>query len=122
MTSSPLLLNAVISVSAQHRANSTKDDKMVFQTAATSYYLRSLSSLKHWIPYISSLQEASACYDFEALEIVLLASIFLCKHEIIKAGVANWRHHLLGIESFCQFLEMHQPAHMTETIMYARSL
>ncbi|KAL4874437.1 fungal-specific transcription factor domain-containing protein [Aspergillus karnatakaensis] len=119
--SSPLLLQAICSISAQHRANGTAEGKDEFQAAATAYYLRSLSKLKEWIPYISCLQEAEGYHDFEATELVLLISIFLCKHEIIKAGVADWRPHLTAIGSFCRLLEQNGHSSSTETIKYARS-
>lgn len=123
MTSSPLLLQAVCSISAQHRANGAGIEKPQFQTAATAYYLRALSNLKQWIPYISWLQD-TAQYggDTESLETAVLVSIFLCKHEIIKAGVSNWRSHLVAIESFCRLLASDERAGMSEVVMYARSL
>lgn len=122
MASSPLLLQAVCSIAAQHRANSATEDKQQLQRMATGYYVRALSNLKEWIPYISWMQDTSTCMDSEAIELVLLISVFLCKHEIIKAGVANWRPHLLGVESFCQALEGSRGDSMTDTVKYARSL
>ena len=119
--SSPVLLQAVCSISAQHRANSSLKGRAQYQRAADLYYLRALSSLKNMIPYVMYLQTSAGYHDPEALEHILLISIFLCKHEIIKSGVANWRAHLAGVELFSQFLEDHGSC-STETIMYARSL
>ncbi|PTB79861.1 hypothetical protein M440DRAFT_1347331, partial [Trichoderma longibrachiatum ATCC 18648] len=59
--------------------------------------------------------------DKDTAEMAILASIFLCKYEIIKDGVENWRLHLRGIESLCQSLDADQAASMSETLAYVRS-
>lgn len=63
-----------------------------------------------------------AIEDKDTAEMAILASIFLCKYEIIKDGVENWRFHLRGIESLCQSLDADQAASMSETLAYVRSL
>lgn len=60
--------------------------------------------------------------DKDTAEMAILASIFLCKYEIIKDGVENWRFHLRGIESLCQSLDAEQQASMSNTLAYVRSL
>ncbi|KAL7813403.1 fungal-specific transcription factor domain-containing protein [Trichoderma gracile] len=62
-----------------------------------------------------------AIQDKDTAEMAILASIFLCKYEIIKDGVENWRLHLRGIESLCQSLDADQAASMSETLAYVRS-
>ena len=64
----------------------------------------------------------TAIADKDTAEMAILASIFLCKYEIIKDGVENWRFHLRGIESLCQSLDADQAASMSETLTYVRSL
>ncbi|RFU76392.1 c6 transcription factor [Trichoderma arundinaceum] len=59
--------------------------------------------------------------DKDTAEMAILASIFLCKYEIIKDGVENWRFHLRGIESLCQSLDAEQTASMANTLTYVRS-
>ncbi|KAL6690665.1 fungal-specific transcription factor domain-containing protein [Trichoderma pleuroticola] len=59
--------------------------------------------------------------DKDTAEMAILASIFLCKYEIIKDGVENWRFHLRGIESLCQSLDPEQAASMSNTLAYVRS-
>ncbi|KAK4071059.1 transcriptional regulator family: Fungal Specific TF [Trichoderma aggressivum f. europaeum] len=59
--------------------------------------------------------------DKDTAEMAILASIFLCKYEIIKDGVENWRFHLRGIESLCQSLDPEQTASMSNTLAYVRS-
>ncbi|KAL6790139.1 fungal-specific transcription factor domain-containing protein [Trichoderma sp. SZMC 28013] len=59
--------------------------------------------------------------DKDTAEMAILASIFLCKYEIIKDGVGNWRLHLRGIESLCQSLDPEQAASMSNTLAYVRS-
>ncbi|KAL6797858.1 fungal-specific transcription factor domain-containing protein [Trichoderma sp. SZMC 28013] len=59
--------------------------------------------------------------DKDTAEMAILASIFLCKYEIIKDGVENWRFHLRGIESLCQSLDPEQQASMSNTLAYVRS-
>ncbi|PTB70239.1 hypothetical protein BBK36DRAFT_1173612 [Trichoderma citrinoviride] len=63
----------------------------------------------------------TAIADKDTAEMAILASIFLCKYEIIKDGVENWRFHLRGIESLCQSLDADQAASMSETLTYVRS-
>ncbi|KAL7928470.1 fungal-specific transcription factor domain-containing protein [Trichoderma chlorosporum] len=58
--------------------------------------------------------------DKDTAEMAILASIFLCKYEIIKDGVENWRFHLKGIESLCQSLDPEQAASMSNTLAYVR--
>jgi hypothetical protein len=58
----------------------------------------------------------------DTAEMAILASIFLCKYEIIKDGIENWRLHLRGIESLCQSLDAEQTASMSNTLTYVRSL
>jgi hypothetical protein len=60
--------------------------------------------------------------DVETAEMAILASIFLCKYEIIKDGVESWRLHLKGIESLCRSLSADQTASMANTLAYVRSL
>ncbi|KAB5566306.1 fungal-specific transcription factor domain-containing protein [Coniochaeta sp. 2T2.1] len=96
--SSPLLLRTVCAVSALHRSSYAQDGGTMFQTEATGYYVRALSDLREHVPLLHGKDNSGL------LQTVLLSSIFLCKYEIIKDGVTNWRRHLKGIESFCQLL------------------
>lgn len=65
---------------------------------------------------------AAGVEDVEMAEMAILASIFLCKYEIIKDGVESWRLHLKGIESLCRSLSPEQTASMANTLAYVRSL
>lgn len=67
-------------------------------------------------------QAAAGVEDVEMAEMAILASIFLCKYEIIKDGVESWRLHLKGIESLCRSLSPNQTASMNNTLAYVRSL
>lgn len=64
---------------------------------------------------------AAGVEDVETAEMAILASIFLCKYEIIKDGVESWRLHLKGIESLCRSLSADQTASMANTLAYVRS-
>ncbi|GFP52880.1 hypothetical protein TASIC1_0002006400 [Trichoderma asperellum] len=64
---------------------------------------------------------AAGVEDVETAEMAILASIFLCKYEIIKDGVESWRFHLKGIESLCRSLSPEQTASMANTLAYVRS-
>ncbi|KAL9488020.1 hypothetical protein ACSS6W_000297 [Trichoderma asperelloides] len=64
---------------------------------------------------------AAGVEDVEMAEMAILASIFLCKYEIIKDGVESWRLHLKGIESLCRSLSPEQTASMANTLAYVRS-
>lgn len=66
--------------------------------------------------------KAAGVEDVEMAEMAILASIFLCKYEIIKDGVESWRLHLKGIESLCRSLSADQTSSMAPTLAYVRSL
>ena len=119
---SPVLRHAVCSIAAQHRANQTHGDKDALQVAATSYYVRALSKVKESIASISTLPGLLDCWDAGAVEDTVLASIFLCMHEITKSGVENWRQHLVGIESLWPLLMQRRAGEMSEAIMFVQSL
>lgn len=122
IVSSPLLLHSVCSISAQHRANQAVEGRTRLQTEATSYYIQALATVRERVSALSFLELDPVTPDAESLEVLLLSSIFLCMHEIIKSGVENWRQHLWGIESLWKFLERVSPGHMSETVLYSRSL
>ena len=116
--SSPLLLRTVCSVSALHRSSCAEGDEAnKYQTEATRYYVWALSDLREHVPLLYGKSNTGL------LQTVLLSSIFLCKYEIIKDGVTNWRRHLKGIESLCQLLgDRDSFGPMTDIMEFARSL
>lgn len=103
--SSSILLEAVCAVSALHRSSHAEgDERTTYQAEATGYYVRAMSDLRDLIPQVSSSRDDTMPLDSGQLEIALLSSIFLCKYEIIKDGVHDWRRHLQGIETLAQLL------------------
>jgi hypothetical protein len=98
--SSSHLLQAVCAVSALHRASHAEGDaRTTYQAEATGYYVRAMSALRDLIPQVTLQQDDTVSNDSGRLEVALLSSIFLCKYEIIKDGVHNWRRHFQGIET-----------------------
>ncbi|PYI10565.1 C6 transcription factor [Aspergillus sclerotiicarbonarius CBS 121057] len=86
--SSPLVLKALCAVSATHFANRSRD-KLEAQTAATSYYVRTLSGLQ------STLAKHSAgAFPDETI----LAVALLCKYEIVRGSVKQWTVHLNALQ------------------------
>jgi len=122
LVSSPSLPPAICSTAAQHRANTAEAGFCGWQLEATKYYVRALRSLKTCIPGVSGFQNGTSYHEQQALETVLLSSIFLCKYEVIKDGIHNWRQHLAGIASCCDLLEQNSTYPTSEIAVYARSL
>ncbi|RAK99708.1 Zn(II)2Cys6 transcription factor [Aspergillus ibericus CBS 121593] len=86
--SSSLVLKALCAVSATHFANRSRD-KVEAQTAATSYYVRTLSGLQ------STLAKYSAgTFPDETI----LAVALLCKYEIVRGSVKQWTVHLNALQ------------------------
>lgn len=86
--SSPLLMKALCAVSATHFANRSRD-KQEAQTAATDYYVQTLSGLQ------STIAEYSArTLPDEAI----LAVAMLCKYEIVRGSVQQWTAHLNALQ------------------------
>ncbi|KAH6607066.1 hypothetical protein Trco_003379 [Trichoderma cornu-damae] len=125
ITSSKLLLDAICATAAVHRSSANDVDRLEYATVATRYYIRVLSAVRDLIPRVTDSGKMkgkmAAAVDKDAAEMAILASIFLCKYEIIKDGVENWRFHLRGIESLCQSLDAKQAASMTNTLTYVCS-
>ncbi|PWY77199.1 C6 transcription factor [Aspergillus sclerotioniger CBS 115572] len=86
--SSPLVLKALCAVSATHFANRSRD-RLEAQTAATSYYVRTLNGLQ------LTLSEFSAG-DFP--DDIILAVALLCKYEIVRGSVKQWAVHLNALQ------------------------
>ncbi|GCB27141.1 uncharacterized transcriptional regulatory protein C15D4.02 [Aspergillus awamori] len=86
--SSPLLMKALCAVSATHFANRSRD-KQEAQTAATDYYVRTLSGLQLTI----------AKYSPRSLpDEAILAVAMLCKYEIVRGSVQQWTVHLNALQ------------------------
>lgn len=128
---SPLLFQGVCAVSCIHRSGLMEGvQSRVYRNEAMGYYVQGLSSLKELLP--AALDTTSLRFDRVAapsgeqlllFQTLLLSAIFLCKFEIIKDGVTNWRKHLDGVVSFYKWLEScHWAYEMPETMKFARSL
>ncbi|RAK87882.1 C6 transcription factor [Aspergillus costaricaensis CBS 115574] len=86
--SSPLLMKALCAVSATHFANRSRD-KEEAQTAATDYYVQTLSGL----------QSTIAKYSARTLpDEAILAVAMLCKYEIVRGSVQQWTAHLNALQ------------------------
>lgn len=120
--SSDLLLDAICAVAAVHRSESSEENREEYATIATKYYLRVLGAVRELLPQITTSYEGDDLPDTTTTELGILASIFLCKYEIMRGGIENWRHHLLGIESMLQSLQTDQIACMPDTVSFVRSL
>ena len=122
MVSSTLLFHAVSACAAQHQALYVGARKVEYEHLATSHYVRALLALTKHIPSVYESRGAEETPDKWINECVLLNSIFLCKYEIIKNGVAIWRSHLDGIEPLSEHLRLKYPNSMKDTLRFARSL
>ncbi|KAL2205796.1 hypothetical protein CC79DRAFT_1357824 [Sarocladium strictum] len=124
---SPLLFQGVCAVSCIHRSGFMEGvQSRVYQNEAMGYYVRGLSSLKDLLPAaLDTGQNRVVTPSSEQLilfQTLLLSAIFLCKFEIIKDGITNWRKHLDGVVSFYKWLESsHWAYEMPETMKFARS-
>ena len=89
---SPLLLDAICSVSAVHLANRLRERGAGCQVAATKYYIRTVRGVQRTI--------GSAVSSGVALpEESILAISLLCKYEIVRGSVQQWMGHLNALQS-----------------------
>ncbi|PWY69561.1 C6 transcription factor [Aspergillus heteromorphus CBS 117.55] len=86
--SSPLILKALCALSATHFANRSRD-KLEAQTAATDYYIRTLSGLQ------STLSKYAAVNSSDE---AIIAVALLCKYEIVRGSVKQWTVHLNALQ------------------------
>ncbi len=91
VASSPMLLKAVCAVSACHLSQqqgstSTAEDG----TFALSNYAHALRDLTQCLTRFSQV-------DQRTVDQIVLTAVFLCKYEIIRGSIHEWRHHLTGL-------------------------
>lgn len=123
MLSSTVLFYAVSACAAQHQSMlCAQERKSEFESLATLRYVRSLSALTKLMPSVYESFATSGTAEQWLDENVLLTSIFMCKFEIIKDGMATWRRHLKGIGPLSDHLQSKYPDAMTDTLRFARSL
>lgn len=96
MASSPMLLKAVCAVSACHMSQREGSSSTAADgTFALRNYALALRDLT------SCLSEYSASclqkIDSTTVDQVVLTAVFLCKYEIIRGSIHEWRHHLTGL-------------------------
>lgn len=88
---SPMLLKAVCAVSACHLSQRREDVHASHHgIIALKYYSQALSSLT------TSLEEYTRSCQCPA-DVTVLTAVFLCKYEIIRGSIREWRHHLTGL-------------------------
>lgn len=122
MFSSPALFHAVCAGASLHMARFTSGIVEYYDQQARFYYVQALSALNDMIPALNWEQGTESSSMQHVDEIVLLTSIFLCKYEIIKDGMATWRCHLDGVETLFSSLASKYKGSRNDTIDYARSL
>ncbi|GKZ31839.1 hypothetical protein AbraIFM66950_000729 [Aspergillus brasiliensis] len=81
-------MKALCAVSATHFANRSRD-KQEAQTAATDYYVRTLSGLQSTIAKYSARTVPDEA---------ILAVAMLCKYEIVRGSVQQWTVHLNALQ------------------------
>ena len=84
---SPLILNAMCSLSAMHHANRLRERDS--QIAATRYYIRTVRGIRKSI---------SSDDDVIVSEESILAICLLCKYEVIRGSVKQWAVHLNALQ------------------------
>ncbi|KAF4458443.1 hypothetical protein FALBO_14823 [Fusarium albosuccineum] len=121
MCSSIVLFHAACAGSALHMARFSSEDVERYDRLARLHYVQALSALKNLIPTLNQAQAATDKSMLNLDEIALLASIFLCKYEIIKDGMSIWRHHLDGVETLYTFLASKYRGSRHDTIEFAHN-
>lgn len=106
-------------VSSWHMSGlGTSFDRGSLQDISVSYYVRALSELNA----VMLRFEAQAISDNTLAETVLLTSTFLCKYEIIKGGVRDWRSHLDGTKGLLGYFRNRGMQLTAATLDFATSL
>ena len=118
----PFLLHAVCAVSSLHQSQINHASRAHLQSQATLYYVKTLSSLQRLIPGLMRARCNQTTHDSSMIDGVLLTTVLLCKFEIIKDGLTNWRQHLKGIASLCSLFDLGARAATDETMAFIRSL
>lgn len=88
---SPTLFRAVCAVSACHLSQRSDNDNASRDAmCALKYYSQALTSLT------STLTEYTRS-DRDLADVTVLTAAFLCKYEIIRGSIREWRLHLVGL-------------------------
>ncbi|KAJ9294270.1 transcriptional regulator family: Fungal Specific TF [Paecilomyces variotii] len=91
--SSPLVMDALCAVSAIHMSNWALHRDAGSQTAAMQYYGRTISRLRK---VLSDPDAISSC--IVTPEELVLTIAWLCKYEVVRGSVKQWRGHLDALQ------------------------
>lgn len=95
--SSPLLLNALCTLSAGHMSNWESPNGDTLRKAEMTYYGKTLSGIRNALTDLSQLVFMSPAY-ITLLEELLATVASLCKYEAVRGSVRSWRGHLEALQ------------------------
>lgn len=95
--SSPLLLNALCTLSAGHMSNWESPNGDALRKAEMTYYGKTLSGIRNALTDLSQLVFMSPAYII-LLEELLATVASLCKYEAVRGSVRSWRGHLEALQ------------------------
>lgn len=111
---SSMLSNALFAISSLHA--SICDDNPEYRMTSLVYYNNASTALYRLISDFGSNTSV------EGRELSLLASVFLCKYEIISGGTTNWRSHLRGLQKMFSIFKRSTPQLSQDLVSYIQSL
>lgn len=95
--SSPLLLNALCTLSASHMSNWDTFDRDTLRKAELTYYGKTISGIRNGLVDLSHQVAMSPSY-VSLLEELIAAIASLCKYESVRGSVRSWRGHLEALQ------------------------
>lgn len=95
--SSPLLLNALCTLAAAHMTNWESGNRDSLRTAEVKYYGQTLSGLRAALTHLPS-EPALKRSDMASLEELIVTIAWVCKYEIVRGSVKQWRGHLEALQ------------------------
>lgn len=95
--SSPLLLNALCTLSAGHMSSWESPNGDALRKAEMTYYGKTLSGIRNALTDLSQLVFMSPAY-VTLLEELVATVASVCKYEAVRGSVRSWRGHLEALQ------------------------
>ena len=94
---SPLLLNALCTLSAGHMSSWESPNGDALRKAEMTFYGKTLSGIRNALSDLSRLVFMSPAY-ITLLEELLATVASVCKYEAVRGSVRSWRGHLEALQ------------------------
>jgi Fungal specific transcription factor domain len=95
--SSPLLMNALCTLSAGHMSNRASSNQETLRKAEMIYYGKTLSGVRRALANLPEENVTNPAYRF-SLEELLATVASLTKYEVVRGSVRSWRGHMEALQ------------------------